>query len=150
MEAAARKASQNSSNTTFIGGVMLWPCPSSSRISSGFGSRSSPGGVGSTNHKGIDIAASAGSAIVAALDGKVIQVGYNKARGYYVMIDHGRGIITLYQHGKEGTTKVSVGQSVKQGQTIMGVGSTGYSTGNHLHFEIWKNGTPVNPISYLK
>lgn len=149
IEEEARKASQNSSGY-FVGGEMMWPCPASTRISSHFGPRSSPGGVGSTNHKGMDIAAPAGSAIIAALDGKVIQCGYNRARGYYVILDHGGGIVTLYQHGLSGSTRVSVGQSVKQGQTILGVGSTGYSTGNHLHFEVWKNGTPVNPISYLK
>lgn len=149
LEEAARRASQNSTGK-FVGGVMLWPCPSSTRISSGFGPRKSPGGVGSTNHKGIDIAASRGSSIVASLDGKVIQCGYNRARGYYVMIDHGGGIITIYQHGLEGSTKVSVGQTVKQGQTILNVGMTGYSTGYHLHFEVWKNGTPVNPMGYLQ
>lgn len=152
LEAEARRASQNSShsNTKFVGGKMLWPCPSSTRITSYFGTRSSPGGVGSTNHKGIDVGASAGAAIVATLDGKVIQTGYNVARGNYVIIDHGGGIITLYQHGLNGSIRVSVGQSVSQGQTIMGVGSTGYSTGNHLHFEVWENGTPVNPLSYLQ
>lgn len=152
LEAEARRASQNSSNsnTKFVGGKMLWPCPASTRITSYFGTRTSPGGVGSTNHKGIDVGASAGAAIVATLDGKVIQKGYNVARGNYVIIDHGGGIITLYQHGLNGSIRVSVGQSVSQGQTIMGVGSTGYSTGNHLHFEVWENGTPVNPLSYLQ
>ena len=148
LEEAARRASQNSSGS-FVGGAMLWPCPASHYISSGFGPRRSPGGIGSTNHKGIDIGASRGSAIVATLNGKVIQCGYNRARGYYIMLDHGGGIITVYQHGLEGSTKVSIGQTVKQGQTIMNVGMTGYSTGYHLHFEVWKNGTPVNPTSYL-
>ena len=152
LEAAARRASRVSytSNTKYVGGKMLWPCPSSTRITSTFGGRASPGGIGSTNHKGIDIGASSGSAIVAALDGKVVYTGYNVARGNYVMIDHGGGIITLYQHGLNGSIKVSSGQSVKQGQTIMGVGSTGYSTGPHLHFEVWENGTPVNPINYVR
>ena len=152
IEAAARRASRVSytSNTKFVGGKMLWPCPSSTRITSPFGGRASPGGIGSTNHKGIDIGASSGSAIVAALDGKVVYTGYNVARGNYVMIDHGGGIITLYQHGLNGSIRVSSGQSVKQGQTIMGVGSTGYSTGPHLHFEVWENGTPVNPINYVR
>ena len=152
LEAAARRASRvsYSSNTKYVGGKMLWPCPSSTRITSTFGGRASPGGIGSTNHKGIDIGASSGSAIVAALDGKVIYTGYNVARGNYVMIDHGGGIVTLYQHGLSGSIRVSSGQQVKQGQTIMSVGSTGYSTGPHLHFEVWENGTPVNPINYVK
>ena len=151
LETAAKKASQASysSNTKYVGGKMLWPCPSSTRITSTFGGRASPGGIGSTNHKGIDIGASSGAAIVAALDGKVVYTGYNTARGNYVMIDHGGGIITLYQHGLNGSIKVSTGQSVSKGQTIMGVGSTGYSTGPHLHFEVWENGTPVNPIKYV-
>lgn len=148
LEEAARRASQNSSGS-FVGGSMLWPCPASHYISSGFGPRKSPGGIGSTNHKGIDIAAARGSSIVASLSGKVIQCGYNRARGYYIMLDHGGGTITVYQHGLEGSIKVSIGQTVKQGQTIMNVGMTGYSTGYHLHFEVWKNGTPVNPTSYL-
>ena len=151
IEAAAKKASKASytSNTKYVGGKMLWPCPSSTKITSKFGGRASPGGIGSTNHKGIDIGASSGAAIVAALDGKVVYTGYNVARGNYVMIDHGGGIITLYQHGLNGSIKVSSGQHVSKGQTIMGVGSTGYSTGPHLHFEVWENGTPVNPIKYV-
>ena len=151
LEAVAKSASKASysSNTKYVGGKMLWPCPSSTRITSTFGGRSSPGGIGSTNHKGIDIGASSGSSIVAALDGKVVYTGYNKARGNYVMIDHGGGIISLYQHGLNGSIKVSSGQSVTKGQSIMSVGSTGYSTGPHLHFEVWENGTPVNPIKYV-
>ena len=163
LEAAARAASRRSyqraqastgtghysTNTKYVGGKMQWPCPSSTRITSGFGGRRSPGGVGSTNHKGIDIGASAGSAIVSALDGTVIYTGYNVARGNYVMVDHGGGIITLYQHGLNGSICVSSGQSVSKGQRVMSVGSTGYSTGPHLHFEVWENGTPVNPLSYV-
>ena len=151
LESAAKSASKASasSNTKYVGGKMLWPCPSSTRITSTFGGRSSPGGIGSTNHKGIDIGASSGAAIVAALDGKVVYTGYNVARGNYVMIDHGGGIITLYQHGLNGSIKVSSGQQVSKGQTIMSVGSRGYSTGPHLHFEVWENGTPVNPIKYV-
>lgn len=149
LEEEARQASQNSSGV-YVGGEMAWPCPSSRRITSYFGYRSSPGGIGTTNHKGLDIGAPANSAIIAVLDGKVIQAGYNRARGYYVMVDHGGGTITLYQHGLAGSTVVSIGQKVKQGQRIMGVGSTGYSTGNHLHFEIWKNGTPVDPLPYIQ
>ena len=152
IEAAARRASRASysSNTKYVGGKMMWPCPTSSYISSYFGPRKSPGGIGSTNHKGIDIGASSGSPIVAALDGKVIQTGYNGARGNYIMIDHGGGVISLYQHGVTGSISVSTGQKVSQGTRIMSVGSTGYATGPHLHFEVWENGTPVNPLTYLK
>ena len=74
----------------------------------------------------------------------------NIARGNFIIVDHGGGIVTLYQHGQNGSIRVSAGQNVSKGQTIMGVGSTGYSTGNHLHFEVWENGTPVNPISYVQ
>lgn len=148
LEEEARRASQNSSGN-FVGGVMLWPCPSSKRITSYYGGRKSPGGVGSTNHKGIDIGASAGAAIVAALDGTVVGSGYNRARGNYLMVDHGGGIITLYQHGLDNSKKVKMGDRVKKGQTIMGVGSTGYSTGNHLHFEVIVKGVNVDPLTYL-
>ena len=149
IEEEAKKASLNSQGD-FVGGVMLWPCPASKRITSYFGGRESPGGVGSTNHKGIDIGAPAGSAIVAALDGTVVKSGYNKARGNYIMIDHGGGIVTVYQHGLNNSKRVSIGDKVKKGQTIMGVGSTGYSTGNHLHFEVMVNGRSVDPLNYLK
>lgn len=148
LEEEARRASQNS-NGDYVGGVMLWPCPSSKRITSYFGGRKSPGGVGSTNHKGIDIGASSGAAIVAALDGTVVGSGKNRARGNYLMIDHGGGVITLYQHGLDNSKRVKIGDKVKKGQTIMGVGSTGYSTGNHLHFEVIVKGVNVDPLTYL-
>lgn len=145
------EAEANSINSTgeFVGGVMLWPCPASTRITSNFGKRNSPGGIGSTYHKGIDIGAPAGSAILAALDGTVVKSSYNMASGNYIMIDHGGGIITIYMHGLNNSRKVKAGDKVKKGQTIMGVGSTGYSTGNHLHFEVRVNGTSVNPLKYL-
>ena len=148
LEAQARQASINSSrnSSTFVGGTMLWPCPSSRYISSYFGSRNTGIPGASTNHKGIDIAASSGAAIVAVLDGTVITSEKSSVRGNYIMIDHGGGIISLYQHGKDGTKTVSVGQKVTKGQTIMGVGMTGVASGNHLHFEVWKNGTPQNPL----
>ena len=148
LEAQARQASINSSrnSSTFVGGTMLWPCPSSRYISSYFGSRNTGIPGASTNHKGIDIAASSGAAIVAVLDGTVITSQKSSVRGNYIMIDHGGGIISLYQHGKDGTKTVSVGQKVTKGQTIMGVGMTGVASGNHLHFEVWKNGTPQNPL----
>lgn len=148
LEEQARQASINSgkNNSTFVGGTMLWPCPSSHYITSYFGPRNTGIPGASTTHKGIDIGASSGAAIVAALDGTVITSAYSSARGNYLMIDHGGGIITLYQHGKDGTKRVSVGEKVTKGQTIMGVGNTGISGGNHLHFEVWKNGVPQNPL----
>ena len=147
--ASSKKSSSGSSSkssSTFVGGTMLWPCPSSRHITSYFGGRNTGIPGASTNHKGIDIGADSGSAIVAALDGTVIKTDYSSARGNYIMIDHGGGIITLYQHGKNNTTRVSEGQQVSKGQTIMGVGHTGISGGDHLHFEVWKDGTPQNPL----
>ena len=122
------------------------PCPSG-YISSEFGGRTSPGGIGSTNHKGRDYAAGTGSPIYASASGTVTTVSYNVARGNYVVINHGNGLSTLYQHCS--ATYVSAGQSVSAGQNIAAVGTTGYSTGPHLHFEVWVNGTPVDPRLYL-
>lgn len=141
-----KSSSSNSGSSTFVSGTMLWPCPSSHYVSSYFGGRNTGIPGASTSHKGIDIGASSGAAIVAVLDGTVVTSGYNSARGNYIMIDHGGGIISLYQHGKDGTKTVSVGQKVTKGQTIMGVGKTGIASGNHLHFEVWENGVPQNPL----
>lgn len=127
-------------------GALSNPCPSA-YISSEFGGRASPGGIGSTNHKGRDYAASSGSPIYAAAGGTVTTVAYNGARGNYVVINHGNGLSTLYQHCS--ATYVSVGQSVSVGQNIAAVGSTGASTGPHLHFEVWAGGVPVDPRLYL-
>lgn len=127
-------------------GVLSNPCPSA-YISSEFGGRTSPGGIGSTNHKGRDYAADSGSPIYAAASGTVTTVSYNSARGNYVVINHSNGLSTLYQHCS--AIHVGVGQSVSVGQNIAAVGSTGASTGPHLHFEVWVNGTPVDPRLYL-
>ena len=124
----------------------VWPASPRGRISSKFGKRKSPGGVGSTNHKGIDIAGC--TYILAARAGTVSIGGYNRARGYYLTISHGGGVSTLYQHIKQGGYLVSNGQTVRAGQRIALVGSTGAATGPHLHFEIQINGTPVNPENY--
>lgn len=137
----------NNGDIVIVGtGKLCNPCPSA-YISSEFGGRKSPGGIGSTNHKGRDYAASAGTPIYASDDGKVIVSTFNVARGNYVQIDHGNGIKTIYQHNS--SNAVSVGQSVKKGQIIAYVGSTGYSTGPHLHFEVWVNDVPVDPRNYL-
>ena len=100
-------------------------------------------------HTGVDIAGSGirGKAILAANSGKVLKAGYNTAYGNYVVIDHGGGYSTLYGHAD--SLNVKVGQSVSRGDTIGYVGSTGYSTGPHLHFEIIQNGTYLNPLSFF-
>lgn len=129
-------------NTKFI-----WPCPSSSRITSAFGGRESPTEGASSNHQGIDIGASTGSDIVAAADGVVTIATYSASAGNYVMLSHGGGVSTVYMHCS--SLNVSEGQSVTQGQVIAKVGSTGYSTGPHLHFGIRSGGSYVNPSNYV-
>lgn len=99
------------------------------------------------NHKGIDLAANRGVAIFAAASGKVTYAGYDGDYGYNVVIDHGNGFSTRYAHAS--ALCVSKGQTVSQGDMIAAVGSTGYSTGNHLHFEVIVNGTRVNPAPYI-
>ena len=117
-------------------GSFRWP--TSGRISSYFGGRKSPGGIGSTNHKGIDIAVPRGTPIYAADGGTVTYAGWMGGYGYLVQIDHGNGYVTRYGHNSSLT--VSVGQHVYKGQQVARAGSTGNSTGNHCHFEVRYNG----------
>ena len=126
-------------------GSFRWP--TSGRISSYFGGRKSPGGIGSTNHKGIDIAVPRGTPIYAADGGTVTYSGWMSGYGYLVQIDHGNGYVTRYGHNSSLT--VSVGQHVYKGQQVARAGSTGNSTGNHCHFEIRVNGVAKNPLNYL-
>ncbi len=98
-------------------------------------------------HEGIDIAAPVGTAIRAAAGGTVIHAGWLGGYGNLVIIDHGNGIATAYGH--QSSVAVGSGQAVAQGQTIGYVGSTGHSTGPHLHFEVRVNGAPVDPLGYL-
>lgn len=150
-EEEARKAAEAAKRqykTVSLGDInFIWPCPASSRITSGFGGRSSPTEGASSNHQGIDIGASTGSAIVAAASGTVVIATYSYSAGNYVMINHGGGVYTVYMHCSQ--LLVSEGQQVKQGQTIAKVGSTGYSTGPHLHFGIRTGGKYVNPQNYV-
>ena len=125
----------------------IWPCPGYTRISSYFGPRPQPVPGASTNHKGIDLAAPYGTAILASAAGKVTTSTYSKSAGNYVVIAHGNGMSTVYMHASK--LLVSVGDTVTQGQVIAKVGSTGYSSGNHLHFGVIKNGTYVNPLNYI-
>ena len=126
-------------------GTFRWP--TSGRITSYFGGRSSPGGIGSTNHKGIDIAGSYGTPIYAADGGTVTYAGWMGGYGYLVQISHGNGYVTYYGHNS--SLLVSVGDHVYKGQQIARMGSTGNSTGNHCHFEVRYNGVDKNPLNYL-
>jgi len=135
------------SSTKYEGGKMGWPAPGFYRITDPFGYRTHPVTKVYKLHTGVDLGVPYGSSVVAANDGKVIKAGYNTAYGNYVVIDHGGGIATLYAHAS--VLKVTVGQQVSRGQQIMKSGSTGYSTGPHLHFEIIVNGSPVNPMGYF-
>lgn len=146
--AEAEKAAAGEANNPYTGGVFTWPCPSSTRITSDYGPRTSPTAGASSNHKGIDIGAAYGADIVAAAAGKVKAATYSSSAGNYVMIDHGGGLYTVYMHCS--SICVSVGDTVSAGQVIAKVGSTGISTGNHLHFGVSLNGNYVSPWTYLK
>ena len=149
-EAAKKKAeaSGQTYKTQSIGDIkFIWPCPSSGRITSKFGARTSPTKGASSNHQGIDIGAPTGNNIVAAAGGTVVVSTYSYSAGNYVMLNHGGGVYTVYMHASKLLCKV--GDTVKQGQVIAKVGSTGYSTGPHLHFGIRVNGTYVNPSKYV-
>ena len=128
-------------------GSMMWPCPSSKRVTSDYGPRTSPTNGASSNHKGIDIGAAYGADIVAADGGTVLVATYSSSGGNYVIIDHGGGLCTVYMHASSLT--VSAGQTVSKGQVIAKVGSTGISTGNHLHFGVTLNGVYVSPWGYV-
>ena len=125
----------------------IWPAAYSKSITCKYGPRIHPVTKKKGTHTGIDIRASMGSNIYAAASGKVITAGWNTAYGNMIIIDHGNGITTLYGHASK--LNVKVGDTVKQGDIIMKAGSTGYSTGPHLHFEVRKNGTPQDPKNYL-
>lgn len=133
----------------YTGGVMIWPVGiPGTYITSPYGNRLHPIQGVERYHDGIDIGnAGFGAPVVAAADGIVTYAGRMGGYGNCVMINHGDGIVSLYGHGQE--IKTTLGASVKQGDVIMAVGSTGNSTGPHLHFEIRKNGLPVDPIPFL-
>lgn len=147
-EEKARLAAANAKARVYDGGMFSWPCPSYTKISDEFGNRTDPI-LGITKfHNGLDLAAPYGSVIYAAYDGDVVAATYSSSMGNYIMIDHGDGLYTIYMHAS--ALYVSKGQSVYKGQSIAAVGSTGRSTGNHLHFSVRLNGSYVNPWNYLK
>ena len=125
----------------------LWPCPSRRRITSDFGMREIPTPGATANHNGIDIGAPTGSAILASASGRVTTSKYSYSAGNYIVISHGNGVSTVYMHCS--ALYVSEGEMVSQGQTIGAVGSTGFSTGPHLHFGVMVNGAYVNPRNYV-
>ena len=138
--------SNSSGSDVTVGSSWLVPC-SYKKISSPFGFRESPTSGASRYHQGVDLAANAGTPIVASRGGTVTIASYSNSAGYYVTINHGDGFSSIYMHMTNYV--VSSGQKVNQGQTIGYVGSTGISTGNHLHFGIAQNGAYVNPCSYV-
>lgn len=130
-------------------GVFQWPLPGYTRVSSEYGMRMHPTLHVQKMHTGIDLPAPKGTKIVAAADGKVIFTGWNNAYGNMVIIDHGNGLSSLYGHMSK-ITMTTNGQQVKKGDKVGEVGTTGYSTGNHLHFETRINGAHTSPWPYLK
>lgn len=129
--------------------LLLWPCPSSHLISSGFSPNRLDPVTGSyySAHKGTDIAAPTGSPVLAAASGLVTAAGYSASMGNYVVISHGDGITTRYYHNS--SLAVSEGQAVTCGQVISYVGSTGWSTGPHLHFEVRINDVPYDAMQFF-
>ncbi|MHC5742485.1 MAG: murein hydrolase activator EnvC family protein [Nostoc sp.] len=146
-EAEEAQAKTNSRTNIIIRGTGVMAYPSDASTSSPFGWRVHPILGYRRFHAGLDFAASYGSKIRAADSGRVIFAGWYGGYGRAVIIDHGNGITTLYGHTSE--LYVSEGQAVERGQAIAAVGSTGFSTGPHLHFEVRRNGTPVDPANYL-
>ena len=137
-------------NIQYTGGEMLWPVAASGTvITSNYGVREHPIQGVVKQHTGLDIGgADTGTPIVAALDGVVTHAGWLGGYGNCVMISQGNGVVTLYGHGNKVLTEV--GKQVKQGETIMELGSTGNSTGPHCHFEVRINGNYANPLNYVK
>lgn len=130
---------------------MLWPVPKSGRVTSDYGYRNAPVNGASTFHQGIDIGvgnlARKDRGVVAALAGIVIDTGYSRSGGNYIYIDHGNGLVTRYLHAYK--VYVKEGQYVERGEEIMEAGTTGYSSGPHLHFGVWVNGVSVDPLLYI-
>ncbi len=133
------------STDKFAGQPSIWP--TRGEVTSRFGWRNSPWGGGQELHQGIDIANSPGTPVVATADGVVVQSGLSGGYGNLVQVDHGNGLATIYGHNSR--LAVQPGQSVKKGQVIAYMGSTGRSTGPHLHYEIRMNGEAVDPIGFL-
>lgn len=149
LEQEKANTSSSSSSNHYNGGQLAWPTPGYSTITSPYGYRIHPIYGTKKFHSGIDIGAPRNANIVAAESGTVILAswGYNGGYGNYIIVSHGNGLTTRYAHCN--SLSVSTGQKVSRGETIGKVGTTGDSTGNHLHFEVRVNGETKNPTSYL-
>ena len=139
--------SETSYSLNISGEEFIWPSPVAGRISCGFGPRKAPTAGASTYHKGVDIAVPSGTTVVASKAGKVTIAQYSSSAGNYVAIYHGQGEYTYYMHNS--ALCVSVGQEVAQGQKIALSGSTGISTGPHIHFAVCINGEYKDPLNYV-
>ena len=144
---AAQPVSVQSAGAFSGTGAMQWPCPSTKRLTSRFATRQHPIDGVTKMHNGIDIAGGYGADIIAADSGTVLFSGNSSSYGKYIVISHGGGLTTLYAHCSQ--LLVSAGASVARGQTIAKVGSTGKSTGPHLHFEVSLNGSRQDPLNYV-
>ncbi|MBR5798588.1 MAG: peptidoglycan DD-metalloendopeptidase family protein [Lachnospiraceae bacterium] len=146
--AEERKRLAQSQGRKYDGGIFTWPAPSYTRISSEYGYRIHPILKVKQFHNGLDMAAPGGSPILAAYDGTVVASSYSSSMGNYIMIDHGDSLYTIYMHAS--ALYVQKGAEVTKGQKIAAVGTTGRSTGNHLHFTVRLNGNYVSPWNYLR
>lgn len=143
----ALKEMESTSDLKYDGGMFKWPAPSYTRISSPFGWRIHPVYGDNRFHNGVDMAAPGGSPILAAYDGTVVAAGYSSSMGNYIYINHGSSLVTIYMHAS--ALYVKAGQDVSKGDKIAAVGTTGTSTGNHLHFGVRLNGAYVDPMGYF-
>ena len=147
MENASSGSGSGSGSGVTAEGSFVWPSAASTYVTSRFGYRNSPTAGASTNHKGIDIGASYGTSVLAAKSGTVTTSTYSSSYGYYIVINHGDGTTTTYAHMSQLIAKK--GQTVSQGEVIGKVGSTGISTGPHLHFEVTVGGSRVDPLQFF-
>jgi murein DD-endopeptidase MepM/ murein hydrolase activator NlpD len=146
-EAERRRLAEEAGSTGVNGSG--WARPAVGGITDWFGPRVSPGGIGSSYHQGLDIGAGCGQPIFAAGSGTVVYAGWNGGYGNFIMIDHGGGVQTAYGHIVDGGIQVGYGQYVNAGDIIASVGTTGNSTGCHLHFELRIDGQAVNPVGFM-
>jgi len=150
--AQARLAQLNTNFSSNANALMHWPVSRAPHVNSGYGWRQRPIGSGTEFHTGLDMPAPAGTRILAADCGVVtaVRTGWNGGFGNMIIIQHANGISTKYTHIQNGSIRVSLWEQVERGQHIAGVGSTGHSTGNHLHFEVHRNGQHVDPGPFLQ